>query len=84
MTGPSLDNVSQASQPPIAIASSGITHITETRRVRRVVAVATPGASSVSIMAYPCSHGEILQTAQHLRLPRSGQWLRFTLIPQRS
>ena len=35
---PSLDSVSQASQPPIATATSGITQITDMRRDRRAVA----------------------------------------------
>ena len=38
IVGPSFDSVSQASQPPIATATSGITQMIEMRRERRAVA----------------------------------------------
>jgi hypothetical protein len=46
IVGPSFDQVSQASQAPIAIATSGITQMTDIRRERRVVARGTAARCS--------------------------------------
>src|SRR5215469_45428 len=50
IVGPSFDSVSQASQPPIATATSGITQITEMRRERRAVACGTAAARCSAIL----------------------------------
>ncbi len=49
--GPSFDRVSQASQAPIATATSGITQMTDRRRDRRVVARAKTGGSERLLIA---------------------------------
>src|SRR5579875_3086379 len=49
MTGPCFDRVSQASQSPIAMATTGITQMVDTRRDRRMAARAR-GGSEMSLM----------------------------------
>jgi hypothetical protein len=51
IVGPRLDNVSQASQAPIATASKGISHMGEIREERRIDARAIFGGSVVSLKA---------------------------------
>ena len=46
IVGPSFDQVSQASQAPIATATSGIIQMTDIRRERRVVARGTAARCS--------------------------------------
>src|SRR3954469_20321209 len=56
IVGPSFDNVSQTSQPAIAIASKGISQIAESRCDRRVIACGGAGgtlAMSMTLLSDP-------------------------------
>src|SRR5215831_20789371 len=50
IVGPSFDSVSQASQAPIATATSGINQMIEMRRDRRVMARGTAAARCSAIL----------------------------------
>ena len=51
IVGPSFDSVFHASQPPIAIATSGMSQITGNRRERRVAACTGAGGLGRSLIA---------------------------------